>query len=212
MIEIILIPHDGIEIQNAGKISFGQTPDMVEKILGAPDSRHLSYIGNGVTKGLTLFYDPVHGRVPSGVTFTNNENHYYFDSQLLIGFDADKKVEFIASNGLFSNKIRTMIYDTDFFSLPADEAIEFLEKRNNGRIAYESPDGSISKKSLYFLELGVSLWREMDEADAEESIREAINSGIYESAKESYDNEARKARYFESIGIGKKGYYPFVLV
>ena len=175
MMEINLIPHNGVEIQNAGKISFGQTPDMVEKILGAPSFKRLYE---------TYSYDVYDG--------------------MKICFDADKRVEFIECNYPYFGKTRTLIYGADFFSLLADEAIELLEKRNNGRIAYESLIKP--KKSLYFLEIDVAIWRDFDETDAAE-IRRGIVAGEYGTDTQSYENDARLAHYFKSVGIGKKGYF-----
>jgi hypothetical protein len=180
MTEVILIPHEGIEIKSIGKIHFGQTAEMVEEMLGAPNT--------------------------SSVTFTKNMQYFYNDYDIKIEFNADKKVEFIECNaGPFSDKTKTLIYDIDFFNLPADEAIDLLEKRNDGSIFNENPGKP--KMSLCFREIDVGIWRDMDETDIEESIKEAISSGVYETNKESYENEARIARYFKSIAIGKKGYY-----
>ena len=59
MKEIILLPLVGAEIQGIGQVLFGQSSDEVEKILGVPSTKYLSYIKNG----LTLFYNPAYTRV-----------------------------------------------------------------------------------------------------------------------------------------------------
>jgi len=207
MVEIQLIPHVGIDIENIGQVKFGQTPDEVEKVLGAPTVMYLSYRYNG----LTLFYNPAYKEyVRDGAVFTDNMKYNYDNYEMTVSFNAGQKVEFIECKaGPFSDKTKTVIYDADFFSLSADEAIELLDKKNNGSVFYDTPHRP--KLSCCYLEIDVGIWREMDEADAEESIREAIATGTYEINRELYENKMWKAKasHFQSIGIGEKGYFPY---
>jgi len=174
VIELTLIPHDGIEIQSIGKVRFGHTPDEVEKILGAP-------------------------------AFKDDIRYSYDDYEITVFFGNDKKVEAIECNaGHFSDKTRTVIYGADFFSLFADEAVDLMDKMYNGSIFIANLGRP--KNNIWYIEIDVCIWRDMDEADVEESVKEAINNGVYEANKDSYDYEMRKVRHFHTVLIGRKGY------
>lgn len=139
-------------------------------------------------------------------SFKDDMRYFYDDYEISVMFSTDKKVEAIECNaGPFSDKTRTVIYGADFFSLSADEVIDLMEKMNNASIFIENPGRP--KKSIWYIEIDVGVWRDIDEADAEESVKEAINSGVYEMDKDSYDNEVRKARHFRTVLIGRKDYY-----
>jgi len=206
MIEIELIPRVGIEIENIGKVNFGQTPEEVEKILGEPDTKQLSYRRNG----LLLNYNPAYIDYvlkKDGVTFTDDMNYYYYNSNLMISFNADKRVEFIECNTSlpFQHKTKAIIYGADFFDLSPDEAIKLLIEKNNGSVIYDIPHRP--RLGSCYLELDVGIWRDMDEDDFEETVRLTKEAGMPEMDSVSYKNEFWRSRHFWSIGIGEKGYY-----
>lgn len=200
MVEIVFIPLDGILIQNIGKICLGQTEKDVEKILGAPPTRYLSYYH----QGLLSFYNPNFIQyVPIGVTFTNNMQYFYEDLELRIDFDDEHKVEFIEYiGGPFPDKIKPIIYGKEALALPADELIGLLTEKNNGEI------NDHNGKYIYsFLEIDVGIFREITEAGAKENIEEGKRDGTYYKNKDSFEQDLLKSRHFWTVGIGNKGYY-----
>lgn len=200
MLEIILVPHEGIVIQNIGKVCFEQTPEEVEKILGAPSTRLLSYYHNGLLR----FYNPDYREfLPAGIAYAGDIQFFYNDYEIRIDFNDSKKVEFIECiAGPFPDKATPFIYDREVFSLSADELMELLTDKNNGAVDIESVE-----KICSFLEIDVGIFRELTEIEAEKSIEVGKADGTYETNRKSYEQDLMKARHFWTIGIGDKGYY-----
>lgn len=203
--EINFIPHEGVIFQNIGKVCFGQTADEVERILEMPTTRHLSYYDNRFN--LLCFYNPEYANnIPSDALLAGNMYYFYADYEIKIYFDTNHNIEYFeCSSGHFSDKTRPFIYDKEVFKLLADELIELLTNKNNGDIHIDSPIEM--KKSYLFLEIDVSIWRDMNETDARLCIEENKAAGTYEINKEEYEHDLIKSRYFWAIGIGHKGYW-----
>ncbi|WP_431291959.1 hypothetical protein [Pedobacter sp. P26] len=105
MIRIEILPLDGIEIENIGKLSFGQSKLEIEKLLGNPSkSSNLKQ----------LFYDQYDVR---------------------IDFDNEGNAEFIEFlYGPFPENTELSIYGINPFEIGADKLIEILAEKNNGKI------------------------------------------------------------------------------
>lgn len=105
MKKIEILPLDGIEIENIGKLSLGQSKSDIEKLLGKPsDSSNLKQ----------LFFD---------------------EYEIRIDLDKKGNAEFIEFiYGPFPEKTELSIYGIDPFKIGANKLIEILTDKNNGKI------------------------------------------------------------------------------
>lgn len=105
MTKIEILPLDGVEIENVGKVSLGQSKSDIEKLLGQPSANS----------------DP--------------KRLFYNDYEMRINLDENEKIEFIEFiYGPFPEKTELSIYGTDPFKIGADKLLEILTEKNNGQI------------------------------------------------------------------------------
>ncbi|EDM38513.1 hypothetical protein PBAL39_20610 [Pedobacter sp. BAL39] len=105
MIKIEILPLDGIEIDNIGKLSLGQSKSDIEKLLGSPsESSNLKQ----------LFYD---------------------EYEFRIDLDSEGNSEFIEFlYGPFPEKTELSIYGHNPFQIGANKLIQILTEKNDGEI------------------------------------------------------------------------------
>ena len=105
MTKIEILPLDGIEIENIGKLSLGQSKTDIEKLLGKPsDSSNLKQ----------LFFD---------------------EYEVRIDLDKKGNAEFIEFiYGPFPEKTELSIYGVNPFQIGATKLVEILIEKNNGKI------------------------------------------------------------------------------
>ena len=105
MTKIEILPLDGIEIENIGRLSLGQSKSDIEKLLGKPsDSSNLKQ----------LFYD---------------------QHEVRIDLDKKGNAEFIEFiYGPFPEKTELSIYGVNPFQIGATKLVEILTEKNNGKI------------------------------------------------------------------------------
>ena len=105
MTKIEILPLDGIEIENIGKLSLGQSKMEIEKLLGKPaDSSNLKQ----------LFFD---------------------EYEVRIDLDKKGNAEFIEFiYGPFPEKTELSIYGVNPFQIGATKLVEILTEKNNGKI------------------------------------------------------------------------------
>ena len=134
----------------------------------------------------------------------NGLSFYHFNSNLRVDFDKDERVEFIEFLGGFNIGVQVEIYGVEVFKTNADELVELLKKLNNGEIE-DSENGYCYK----FKNIGVGIYRESTPESLVDFIEEirndkSINEVITE---ENIREEILKTNYWETLGIGVKGYY-----
>lgn len=105
MTKIEILPLDGIEIENIGRLSLGQSKSDIEKLLGQPsDSSNLKQ----------LFFD---------------------EYEVRIDFDKKGNAEFIEFiYGPFPEKTELSIYGVNPFQIGASKLIKILTEKNSGKI------------------------------------------------------------------------------
>ena len=105
MTKIEILPLDGIEIENIGKLSLGQSKTDIERLLGKPsDSSNLKQ----------LFFD---------------------EYEVRIDLDKKGNAEFIEFiSGPFPEKTELSIYGVNPFQIGATKLVEVLTEKNNGKI------------------------------------------------------------------------------
>lgn len=132
---------------------------------------------------------------------SNNERHYYFDSELAIDFDEENKVEFIEFLAGIDGELQPMICGIYAFKEDADRVVEVLSEMNSGEL-----DDSEGDYSYGFLEISVGIYRESIPQNVIEAIEEAKNEGE-PLDDEEIQEEMRRASHWDTIGIGVKNYY-----
>ncbi|RZJ54061.1 MAG: hypothetical protein EOO44_06395 [Flavobacterium sp.] len=173
MTKIEILPLDGVEIENVGKISLGQSKSEVEQLLGQPS------------------------------TNSNQNRLFYTDYEFRIDLDKNGKIEFIEFiYGPFPERTELSIYGINPFQIGADQLLEVLTEKNNGRI-----DNSEADYCFGFLNIAVGVWRDATPKDIEESIAEMKVNNEYEENKDWIEEDLTKAKNFWTIGIGIKNYY-----
>jgi len=115
MTKIKILPLDGIEIENVGKLSLGQSRSGIEKILGQPSES------------------------------SNLKQLYFDNYELRVDLDKNENAEFIEFiSGPFPEKTELSIYGVDPFQIGADKLIEILTEKNNGKIDDSEADYSFA--------------------------------------------------------------------
>ena len=105
MINIEILPLEGIVIENVGKINLDITKSDILKLLGQPSE------------------------------LSNKKQLFFNDYELRIDFDKNDKVEFIEFIfGPFPEKTKLSIYNIDPFQIGAEKLVEILSEKNNGEI------------------------------------------------------------------------------
>ena len=111
MIKIEILPLDGIEIENVGKICLSQSQSDVEKLLGQPSAS------------------------------SDQKRLFYNDYEFRLDIDKNGNVEFIEFiYGPFPLKTKLSIYGIDPFQIGADKLVEILTEENNGEIDNSEAD------------------------------------------------------------------------
>jgi len=173
MTKIEILPLDGIEIENIGKLSLGQSKSDIEKLLGKPsDSSNLKQ----------LFFDQYEVRID----LDKNGNAEF--------------IEFIY--GPFPEKAELSIYGVNPFQIGADNLLEILTEKNNGKI-----DDSEAEYCYAFQNISLGVWRQITEKSVEDEIAEMKANNEYEENKDWINEDLNKAKNFWTIGIGVKNYY-----
>ncbi len=132
---------------------------------------------------------------------TYGNMHYLFDSNLQIE-TADNMICMIDCCVAYDSLIVPSINGHSLFRVETDQVIEMLNE-----ILNETGVSTEQGYSYMWFGSDVSCWREMKVEDAEEMVREAKEDGTYEEMKVDIERDILRSRYFETIGIGKAGYY-----
>lgn len=131
---------------------------------------------------------------------------YYYNDEMLVAYDEDGKVEFIEFLGGIDGELRPTIDGISIFDAPADDLVDFLNEKNQGKI-----DNSEEGYSLAFLNLSVGVYREVLVSEVLEMMEEMKADGIdidnNEEVQVELETEMRKANHWATFGIGIEGYY-----
>ena len=128
--------------------------------------------------------------------------NYYWNTELRVEFDADDRVKFIECLAGIDGDIQPEIYGIPAFETEAEEVLKVLERENNGPV-----DDSENGYSYAFLNIGVGVYREVTPEAVEEMVRELMNVELTALGHIDLERENRRARHWETIGIGDKDYY-----
>ena len=125
---------------------------------------------------------------------------YLGNGDIRVDFDEKDAVEFIEIRGGCDSSFCPIFQKIPLFELEAAEVVRLLkenyavEERENGH-SYVIP------------ELELVLWRERTEADVEGFIADMKADGVTVEGNADVEIERKMAMYFETVAIGKKGYY-----
>jgi len=128
---------------------------------------------------------------------------FYDDLELRIDLDRSGRIEFIEFiYGPFPEKTEIEIYGINPFKTESSELIKVLTKQNNGAVnEAEAP------YCHAFLESSIGVFRDSCEADVKEVIDKMKANGEYATNEVWLNEDREKAKYFWTVGIGKKDYY-----
>lgn len=105
MIKIKIIPLEGIEIENIGKLLLGESKPNIKKLLGKPS------------------------------VISDKVQSYYDDYELRIDFDKNGHAEFIEFiYGPFPEKTELELYEINPFQIGAAQLVTLLSEKNNGKV------------------------------------------------------------------------------
>ncbi len=129
------------------------------------------------------------------------ENSYYYDSRnLRVDIDEKQEVEFIEFSRDSDGMLQPVLCNVAVFAEEVNVVLRQLEK--HGTIE-EWENGH-----MYVLpELDVALWRERTEADIEGFIEDMKADGIAVEGNPDVKEEWKFAKYFQTVSIGRKGYF-----
>lgn len=128
--------------------------------------------------------------------------YYYFDSDLSIHFNHEKRVEFIEFLGGVDSKLEPYIYGVKVFSTPAEDLLILLKRKNSGEINDEEAEYGYN-----FLDISVGIWRECIPEEVLEMIEEMKTDGVFEEMKADAGKDMLRANHWATIGIGCTDYY-----
>jgi hypothetical protein len=131
---------------------------------------------------------------------SGTETDYYFDNALQISYNKEAKVEFIEF--CVSNTIEVEIFGINPFKILADELVTLLKEKNGPVFNKREAPFSYAFKTI-----SVGIFRESSEGDILESIEECKKDGTYKANEDWLLEDLEKFKYFQTIGIGAKGYY-----
>lgn len=133
-----------------------------------------------------------------------SDNQMFYDElELRIDFDNSENIEFIEFiYGPFPEKTEIELYGIDPFKTNSSDLIMLLTKNNNGEI-----DSSEEPYCFAFLESSIGVYRDSCESDIDEMITKLKENGEYSENEEWVLADKEKAKYFWTVGIGKKDYY-----
>jgi hypothetical protein len=104
MIKIEIFPLQGIEIENIGEISLGQSKSDIERLLGSSSKN------------------------------SNKKHFFYDNYEFRIDLDKSERAEFIEFiYGPFPGKTQLSIYGINPFEIGANRLIKILQEENNGQ-------------------------------------------------------------------------------
>ena len=126
--------------------------------------------------------------------------YYYCNGEAAIDYN-ENKVEFIEFLGGSDGAYQPMIYGVSVFGTTAEELIEILKTKNNGKIC-DKEDGHCYR----FSDIGIGLYREATPKEISEMIEEAVAFGNPMSSDE-IEYETKSANHFATVGVGMAGYY-----
>ncbi|MBO5353850.1 MAG: hypothetical protein J6A77_11190 [Lachnospiraceae bacterium] len=133
--------------------------------------------------------------------FEKYGNSYYYDSRnLRVDISEKQEVEFIELSREENGAMSPVLCNVPVFENEVGEVLRQLEKygpieeRENGHM-YVLP------------ELEAALWRERTETDVEEFIVDMKADGIAVEGNPDVESEWKLAKYFQTIAIGRKGYF-----
>ena len=133
----------------------------------------------------------------------NDKQMFYDELELRIDLDNSENIEFIEFiYGPFPEKTEIELYGIDPFKTNSSDLIELLTENNNGEI-----DLSEEPYCFAFLESSIGIYRDSCESDIDEMITELKENGEYSENEEWVLADKEKAKYFWTVGLGKKDYY-----
>lgn len=142
-----------------------------------------------------------------GLGQQNNDQSYYFESELRIDYDAKACVQFIEFLGGDKNTLlKSTIYGVSVFDTEADTSYAILADKNNGVI-----DDSENGYAYAFCNSSVGIWRQVKPEDIAEMVREMAEDGILTDNNPELEQDRWKAHYWNTIGVGITGYYHSVM-
>lgn len=128
---------------------------------------------------------------------------FYDDLELRIDLDEYGKIEFIEFiYGPFPEKTEIELYGINPFKTDSYNLIEILTENNNGEI-----DNTEEPYCFSFFESSIGIFRDSCEVDINEMITEMKENGEYSENEKWVLDDKEKARYFWTVGLGKKDYY-----
>ena len=130
------------------------------------------------------------------------KRYYYYNSDMAIDYDEDKKVKFIEFLEGVDGFLRPVIYGVSAFDAHADELTELLRQKSNGEV-----NDTERGHSLEFPSIGVGVYREILPSDVAETIEEMKADGISVENSEDIAKDTRRADHLSTIGIGVADYY-----
>lgn len=125
---------------------------------------------------------------------------YLANGDIRVDFDDAEKVEFIEIRGGCDSSFCPILQKILLFEMETAEVVRLLkenysvEERENGH-------------SYIIPELELALWRERIEADVDGFIADMEADGIAVEGNAEVELERKLARYFETVAIGRKGYF-----
>ena len=139
-----------------------------------------------------------------GMPSSEFENQFFYDDlELRIDLDNQGQIEFIEFiYGPFPEKTEIEVYEINPFKTQSFELLEVLTEKNNGHV-----DKSEEPYCYAFLESSIGVFRDSCESDVNEMIAEMKANGENPEQEDWVLEDKQKAKYFWTIGIGKKGYY-----
>ena len=131
-----------------------------------------------------------------------HDNMYYlYDSNLQI--ETENNIICLITCCIDRNSIIIPIINgKSLFRSESDEVIEILNEtlKENG-VSTEEEHAYIWSGS------DVCCWKEVTSDEVEELIIESKEDGIYQEMKADIEHDINKSKYFDTISIGKRGYY-----
>jgi hypothetical protein len=131
---------------------------------------------------------------------TGNDPDYYFENCLQVHYDKDNKVEFIEF--CTGGPIEIEVFGANPFQLLANDLVNLLKEKNGPVFNKREAPFSYAFKTL-----SIGIFRESSEEDILESIEECKKEGTYKENEDWLLEDLEKFKYFQTLGIGVKGYY-----
>lgn len=130
-----------------------------------------------------------------------SETLYLDDYELSISFE-DDKVSFIEClYGSKSERTIPTIKGCPVFQRPAEEVLVLLAELNQS-------EGEFDEETGYgFLAISVGCYRPSTPEDIQEEIELMKKDGSYEDNQDWLAEDLSLSRYFQTVGIGREGYY-----